>query len=235
VERTILRLDRISLDGAGSAAEIERAVESAGDRPLIVVAAIFLGADRVIAQAAKDSGRLGAADLRRFDSSLRLLREGHLAVARGFDAPGYALEAASLRIESLIRRIRARLEGPRSSEPADLLAASFADGSRLSATCVALALAACGRPAALPEPEGLGPSYEELARYPSAVLPGDFSVGADGRATFFGRRGPEAVASALASALGAVVLDPAAPDFESEPPRLSLVSSGRFALSPGVA
>jgi aspartokinase len=221
MERTVLELDRIALDGAKSAVAIKYAIASLDDL-LVVVIPAFEGATKLLAAAVRIAERGDSPE-----GPLAFLREGHLAIAGAMDAPLFALEAASLRIEILVRRLRVLLavDGPRE------FAEIFAAGSRLSATCVALAFAALGRPAALLEPKEIGLFASEgprgtrvdldgprarasLGRFPASILPGGFGVDEGGRAVLLGGPGaasaPFSVAAEIAAALGADLLDSAA-------------------------
>jgi aspartokinase len=215
MERTILKFDRIDLGGARSAAAIENAIDSLGDS-LVAVVPAFRGAANLLAEAA----RRPAGD-EALDSRLSFLREGHLAIARAMGAPAFALEAASLRIDRILRRLGVQLAAGLPEDRAEIAAA----GTRLSVTCVALAFAALGRPAAIVEPRELGLVAVEgpsglrlvpaeaagrgascLERFPSSVLPGDYGVDASGRTVDLGRVGPAVVTAAVAAEFDAEVI-----------------------------
>jgi hypothetical protein len=184
MERIVLKLDGIALNGGDSAAAAIEDILDACDDPLVVVVPAFEGVvdilDAAVGRRRKRMAPEAAADL---------LRAGHLAVAEALDAPAAALFAASLRIEALIRRLLALLSADALPARADILAI----GARLSATCVALALAGLGRPAPIIEPKKLC-LLPALDRFPGAVVPGAYGD-------------LSRTAAIVASALGARLLD----------------------------
>ena len=142
MERIVLKLDRIALAGAERSADaIEDILDACGD-PLVAVVPAFEGVAAVL------DGTDRGARCPSPEAAVAFLREGHLAIAEAMDAPAAALSAASLRIEALLRRLRALFPDDGKIEGAEALAI----GARLSATCVALAFAALGRPAPIVEP-----------------------------------------------------------------------------------
>jgi bifunctional aspartokinase / homoserine dehydrogenase 1 len=218
MERTVLKLGGIALGGTNAAAAIEDILDSRED-PLVVVVPAFKGVAKVLAKAADCRATGHPAP----EVPVAFLREGHLAIAEAMDAPSAALAAASLRLERILRRLFALLSA---DEGAPVRAEIIASGARLSATCVALAFAALGRPAPIVEPAELGLVASEgpkglrvdleaagprirsaLERFPCSVLPGAYGVDADGRAVLFGRDGSRRFARVIAAALGARLLD----------------------------
>jgi hypothetical protein len=182
MDRIILELDSIPLDGPRSAAAILARLDRFDD-PIFVVARPFVGLC--------PPGRL---------------RETHLAIAEAMGAPGYALEAASLKIDGVLRRLSARhpARGPGRGE-------LIASRSSLAAACVALAFAALGRPLALVEPVAPGRGFAaalraSTTRLPGAVIPGLPSLEA------------RAVAEALGARLLAAEATPRMADYAKGPP-----------------
>jgi len=201
VERIILELDYIALDGGERAAAAIEDILDACEDPLVAVVPAFRGVSDILAESADGGGKRGSAE-----AAVFRLREGHLAIAEAMEAPAAASFAACLRIEVLLHRLLALLSAGGKGERSEILAA----GARLSATCVALAFAALGRPAPIVEPKELGlvaragpagPHVDldasgpiilsALGRFPCAVVPGD----------------SEGAAAVIASALGARLRD----------------------------
>jgi hypothetical protein len=197
MERIVLELDGVALDGGARAAVAIEELLDACDDPLVAVVPAFGGVADILEESADGGGKRGSAE-----AAVSRLREGHLAIAEAMEAPAAASFAAGLRIEVLLRRLLSLLSAGGKGERAEILAA----GARLSATCVALAFAALGRPAPIVEPKELGlvgrggredPRVDlvaagpiirsALGRFPCAVGPGE----------------SEGAAAILASALGA--------------------------------
>jgi aspartate kinase/aspartokinase/homoserine dehydrogenase 1 len=179
--------------------------------PLVVVVSALKGVtDRLIA--ARDS-RGPATGL---VGELETLHAGFLAA---LDPPAGALALAERALAGLYGELRVLLEG---AGGADRMARIASFGERLSAPCVAAALAAVGREAAVLEPARIGliavGPWEDaeadlaasaplvarsLGGRPAAVVPGFYGVGTDGLVRLFGRGGSDYSAAAIAACLGA--------------------------------
>ena len=216
MERIVLKLDCIALaDGERSADAIEDILDACGD-PLVAVVPAFEGVAAVLDRI--DSGAICPSP----EAAVSFLREGHLAIAEAMDAPAAALSAASLRIEVLLRRLGALLSAHGKIEGEEALAI----GARLSATCVALAFAALGRPAPIVEPEPAGPRIRSaLDRFACAVVPGAYGVDTAAIASALGAR--------LRDAEGALAYGRARLPFA--PASRGGVARSRIAQKPGVA
>ncbi len=183
--------------------------------PLVAVVSALKGVTDALAAAAEGKGPPPGALIAR-------LKAEHLGFAEALGAPSAALEAASLRIELILRGLGVLLGAPRGASDARRRAEILATGERLSATCVALAFAALGRPAPIVEPrelglvaadspsgprvdvEAAGPSIRAaLADLRDAVVPGFYGVDAEGGTVLFGRGGSDYSAAIVAAGLGA--------------------------------
>jgi bifunctional aspartokinase / homoserine dehydrogenase 1 len=216
MKHTVLKLGGSVLRGLRDAAAILDIID-AFEEPLIAVVSALKGVtDRLEAAAERGGGPTSSAAL------LLSLREEHRALAEALGAPAAALEAATLKLDRILRRLSTLLV---SSDPA-CRAEILATGERLSATCVALAFAALSRPAPIVEPRELGllasespdgPSVDLAVAGPSiraalgnlrdAVVPGFYGVDAGGRPVLFGRGGSDYSAAVVAAGLGAARCD----------------------------
>lgn len=212
MNQAVLKLGGSVLRGAGDAAAIKDIIDSYED-PLVVVASALKGVTDALAAAAdRDAG--GPAP----EALIAALRKRHLAFAEALDAPAAALAAAAARLDRIFRRLFALLARADPRDRPEILGT----GERLSATCVALAFAALGRPVPIVEPRALGllasegpdgPSVDldaagpsiraALESLPGSVVPGFYGVDAEGRPVLFGRGGSDYSAAIIAAALGA--------------------------------
>ena len=212
MKHAVVKLGGSVLGGSRDAAAILDIIDAC-DEPLVVVVSALKGVtDRLAAAADRGEGRASSAAL------LSSLREEHRALSEALGAPAAALEAATLKLDRILRRLSALLGA---SDPG-CRAETIATGERLSATCVALAFAALGRPAPVVEPRELGlvgrespegPSVDLAAAGPriraallglsDAVVPGFYGVDARGRHLLFGRGGSDYSAAVIAAGLGA--------------------------------
>ncbi len=195
--------------------------------PLVVVVSALKGVTE----------RLGAALSAPTEASelISELREEYREFAAAFGAPAAAREAGLVQIERLLGGLsllfdRRAADGAARIHATRILATRIlATGERLSAVCVALALAALGRPAPVIEPGRLGlvalPPVEgsdgseadipasapriraALSGVDAAVVPGFYGVGSDGEPRLFGRGGSDYSAAVIAACIGAASCD----------------------------
>jgi aspartate kinase/aspartokinase/homoserine dehydrogenase 1 len=212
MKQAVLKLGGSVLRGPEDASAILDILDSYAD-PLVVVVSAFKGVTDALTAAA------GGAEGARSAGALACeLRRGHRAFAEALGAPTAALEAASLRVDRLLCRLLALLDSADPRNRPEILGM----GERLSATCIALALAALGRPAPIVEPGELGLVVSEGSSGPfvdlgeagpkiraalegrrDAVVPGFYGVDEEGRAVLLGRGGSDYSAALVAAALGA--------------------------------
>jgi bifunctional aspartokinase / homoserine dehydrogenase 1 len=223
MKHAVLKLGGSVLRGPRDAAAIAEIIDSYRE-PLIVVVSAFKGVTDLLAEAADRlilPGGSGAEGLASFAALAARLRDLHRGYARALGAPPAALEAASRRIDSILRGLLALFASEGNFGPSDR-AELIAAGERLSATCVALALAALGRPAPVIEPAELGLIVSEspegaevdlaaagprmravLDCLRDAVVPGFYGVDASGRTALLGRGGSDYSAALIAAGIGA--------------------------------
>jgi hypothetical protein len=225
MDHTVIALDLSDSPCASSGSALLDALDRYQD-PLIVAVSSFQGVDGWISAALEPVRASGGG--RAFDGAaiIERLRAEHRELAGALGAPAAAQEAACLRIDRLLGGLWALIApdaqriGPSSSGASSRRIRALGAGDRLAATCVALALIALGRPAAIYEDLGDRSSArirEALGSLPGAVVPSlqaaypiAEALGCDGPATVlpgtsrgcaFGaagafRRGPELAARA---------------------------------------
>ncbi len=187
---------------------------SAYDCPLVVVVSALKGVtDRLMA--ARDDAETGPGP-ERLVGELSAMHAGFL---EALAPPPAARARAEASLASLGGELLVLLEG---AGGADRRARIAAFGERLSAPCVAAALAGLGREVEVLEPGRVGlvaegpeedaladleASAEQvrraLAGRDASVVPGFFGIGRDGLARLFGRGGSDYTAAALAACLEA--------------------------------
>jgi aspartokinase len=212
MKQAVLKLGGSVLRGPRDAAAILDIIDSHED-PLVVVVSAFKGVKDAL-EAAADREASGISPEALLDS----LREKHLAFAEAVGAPSAALEAATMRLDRILYRLSVLLAADCPRDRAEIIGT----GERLSATCVALAFAALGRPAPVVEPRELGFVVSEgplgpfidlgaagptiraaLERLYDSVVPGSYGVDTRGRTVRLGRGGTDYCAAIIAAGLGA--------------------------------
>jgi aspartate kinase/aspartokinase/homoserine dehydrogenase 1 len=219
MKHAVLKLGGSILRGAEGAADVLDILDSY-EGPLIAVVSALKGMTDRLARTADDSINAAARGLEPPDPGAFVaeLRGEHLDFAAALDAPSAAFHASALRLDCLLSRLAGFLEKGDARYRDEILAA----GERLSATLIALALVALGRPARIVEPPELGLAVSEgaegayvdlsvagpriraaLSRYRDAVVPGFYGIGDDGRVRLLGRGGSDYSAALVAAALEA--------------------------------
>jgi len=213
MQAIVVKLGGSVLTGARDAHAILD-ILSSYDCPLVVVVSALKGVtDRLIA------ARDGAESKGALAELVRELAERHEALVEALRPPTTAHSRALAAIRALSAELSQLLAG---SGGPDRRARIASFGERLSAPCVAAALAALGREAEVLEPHhiglvAVGPEEDASADIPASaeavmrafagraatVVPGFFGFGADGLARLFGRGGSDYSAAAIAACLGA--------------------------------
>lgn len=209
-----------------TAADVKRsaAVAVAYRRPLVIVVSAFSGVTDTLIRALDDS----VLSLEEGDAVLSRLRALHLEAIETHLGPGVERERTVAAIEERLAELGRLLRGVHyiGAAPDFVRDATLAAGERLSAPIVAAVLRAAGLDAAcaMPEEIGLvtdgrfGNASADLARCSdavgralagerTAVVPGFYGIGNEGKITVFGRGGSDYTAAVIARCVGAESLD----------------------------